>query len=314
MFQRKDSAYSIPTASIRKAYWVPREVNKQNLLAGAKCSYDHEWRSGRCGGICRGQTFAQSCQSSKDCEYGMYCKTNSTISQYCEYVLVSGATWVEGTDIWEPGYFWANVNSTSSKCVELYSQPDGSTSTQDAVCVGGFRTSGNVCFSVKYAANTGGTANLTSPYSCNITSGISSWKAYDGSNTVQSNTIPWLCGFTTDKSQGYWAYRGGSSDYSNYYAALKSAIKNSKYWNNQAYKWVQDYNLLSSNFFSSTIGTSDGFNNWYAWISYPDYLNLKIIEWYNYNNQYNKNFNGSRFWTWDLRSWNLLLFHWATNH
>ena len=43
-------------------------------------------------------------------------------------------------------------------------------------------------------------------------------------------------------------------------------------------------------------------------------INLKIIEWYNYNynNQYNKNFNGSWFWTWDPRSWNLLLFHWAT--
>ena len=272
VFQRKDSAYSIPTTSIRKAYWVSREVNRQNLLAGAVCQYDHEWRSKRWDRIWRGQSFGQSCLTSYDWEYGMYCKTNSTISQYCEYVLVSGSNWTEGTDICEPGYYWANVNSTGSKCVELFSQPDGSTSTQEAVWVGGFKTSGNVCFSVKYAAATTGTTQLASPYSWNITSGISSCKALDASNTSQSNTIPWLCGFTTDKSQGYCAYTGGANDYTNYFASLKLAVKSSKYWNNIAYKWIFDYNLLSSNFFSSTIGTSSGFADWYQWISHPSVL------------------------------------------
>ena len=261
-FQRKDSAYSIPAAVRKKAYWVNRTVNRQNLLPGASCDHDYECRSGRCDGQCKGHYNDESCLTDEDWEDGYYCYTNSTVSKTCQKELAAGVNCTEGTDVCTHGYFCTNVGSAGAKCIELFSLPDGTPVTQANVCQGGYKTTGNVCYTVKNVVDTAGTTALSSPYSCDISSGISSWKAFDATNTSVSNTIPCLCSFTTSTTQGYWAWSGSADDYSAYFSTLKAAIKVSRSCHMKAYKWVLDNNLLSSSYFTSALGTTEGFGNW----------------------------------------------------
>mmetsp|Transcript_21081 Transcript_21081/g.24305 ORF Transcript_21081/g.24305 Transcript_21081/m.24305 type:complete len:100 (+) Transcript_21081:119-418(+) len=66
IFQRKDSAYSIPSTSVRKAYCVDRSAYKRNMYPGGLCDYDHQCLSGRCYDRCRGRYYNENCLSHSD--------------------------------------------------------------------------------------------------------------------------------------------------------------------------------------------------------------------------------------------------------
>ena len=159
-------------------------------------------------------------------------------------------------------YYCANVNSTSSKCIELFSQPDGASATQSVVCKGGFKTGGDVCYSIKNVANTAGTANLTTPYSCTISAGLDYCNAFDNTGSAVTGTIPCLWGFTTSTTDGFWAWTGNSNSYDSYFKNLKEAILNSGDCHSAAFQWILDNNLLSSEYFTSTFVNTEGFGQW----------------------------------------------------
>ena len=272
-FQRWNGGTALTTAVRKKAYWVNRELNYQGLLPGGDCKHDYQCLSGRCHDICKGLYNDESCLSSDECDHGYYCYVNGTTSQTWQKEIDVGQDWTEGTDVCTQGYVCANIGGVGSKCVELFSRPDGVSSTQANACLGGFKTGGNVCYSIRYAANTAGSAILASPYSWDINSGISSWRAFDFSGTAITNSIPCLCSFTTATTQGYWAYDGYELDYRIYFDRLKNAIKASRWWHTSAFSWILDLNLLSSSYFTSTFPETNGFGNWYDCISEPQRLN-----------------------------------------